>query len=491
MRLLRKCDELIESTTMYRLAVYILSVYALVGITLSALGVLSLSTGAMLLSFAIIMSVGFVANTFFAWLYKASQNFESGIITALILFCILPPATTPMRAFAIGLTVVIAMASKYVIAWRFKHIFNPAAFAAVAIGLTELLHATWWIGTPAMLPLTLIGGLLIARKLRKFKMILLFIVTALIVMLLINPGDQAATTTLRNAFLSWPLLFFATIMLTEPSTMPPTRYYQLLYALLIGALFSSRLELGPLHTTPEVSLLIGNLFAYMIGQRYNVKLHFKEKIKLNSNTYEYIFKPSQKLKYTPGQYMEWTLPVSRLDSRGNRRTFTIASSPTDTDVRLGVKFYEPSSSFKNSLQKLTRSNTLMAGHIAGDFTLPADTSKKLVFIAGGIGITPYISMLRYLQATGQERDIVLFYAISTLKDAAYTDLLIQFKRLKIVYLTDAKTLSPETLHKESPNFKERVFYISGPPAMVKTYRQILRTVGVSGGQIKTDYFSGY
>lgn len=498
-------DKFLNKTTMYRLVLYILSVYAAAGLLLSALGILSLSFGSMLLSLVIVLGVGFAANQLFAKLYHAPWNFESGMITTLILFCILPPATSLTRALAIGLVVAIAMASKYVLAWQYKHIFNPAAVAVVIVGLVGLLHATWWIGTPNMLPFTIIGGLLIVRKLRRFSMVVTFLFTALIVMLLTDPANQEFTTILRNAFLSWPLIFFGTIMLTEPSTTPPTRYYQILYAVLVGTLFSSRLDLGPLHTTPEVSLLLGNIFAYAVSPKYNLILKFKEKILLSPNVYEFVFTPNRKLVYKAGQYMEWTLPSKTVDSRGNRRTFTIASSPTENDIRLGVKFYEPSSQFKQQLQSLKPKQAMMAGHITGDFVLPANKSQKLVFIAGGIGITPFRSMIKYLADTGQRRDIVLFYAINNPADAAYQDVLKKAQSItgiKICFLIATGVasknlpgyqgvLTQEILQKEAPDFTERMFYISGPPPLVNAYKKLLQRVGLARTHIKTDYFAGY
>ena len=67
--------------------------------------------------------------------------------------------------------------------------------------------------------------------------------------------------------------------------------------------------------------------------------------------------------------------------------------------------------------------TLLAGQIAGDFTLPRDPRQKLVFIAGGIGITPFRSMLKYLLDVQQRRDIALFYINKAANEIVYTDVL--------------------------------------------------------------------
>lgn len=136
---------------------------------------------------------------------------------------------------------------------------------------------------------------------------------------------------------------------------------------------------------------------------------------------DFVFKPSQQLAFTPGQYMEFTLEHQSPDSRGNRRYFTLASSPTETTVHLGVRFYKNSSSFKRAMYWMDGKTRLIAGQIAGDFTLPADATEKLVFIAGGIGITPFRSMLKYLLDTQQRRDIVLIYVNKAAQEIVYAE----------------------------------------------------------------------
>src|SRR5438067_12955651 len=106
----------------------------------------------------------------------------------------------------------------------------------------------------------------------------------------------------------------------------------------------------------------------------------------------FVFKPSHRLAFEPGQYMEVTLAHAKPDSRGNRRFFTIASSPTEDYLNLGVRFYEDSSSFKKALSRIDGRTTIIAGQVGGDFTLPPDPRQKLAFIAGRIGITPFRRM---------------------------------------------------------------------------------------------------
>jgi ferredoxin-NADP reductase len=204
--------------------------------------------------------------------------------------------------------------------------------------------------------------------------------------------------------------------------------------------------------------------------------------------------------------MEWTLPGTKLDGRGNRRYFTIASSPTEDRLRLGVKFNPNPSQYKQRMQSLKAGDKIIAGQLAGDFILPKDISKKLVFIAGGIGVTPFRSIIQYLMDQKDKRTIALFYANKTAEEIAYKDF---FERaetelgIELVYiLTEVDKLpeglkgevgriNEEILKKHVPDYKERVFYLSGPIGMVNGYKHLLLGLGVSPTQVVTDYFPGF
>ena len=149
--------------------------------------------------------------------------------------------------------------------------------------------------------------------------------------------------------------------------------------------------------------------------------------------------------------------------------------------------------------------TMLAGQIAGDFTLPRDPRQKLVFIAGGIGITPFRSMLKYLLDVQQRRDISLFYINKTANEIVYTDVLNAAQAtlgVKTFYtLTDTTDVPPSwagfvgrldarMLQYAVPDYQERTYYISGPPEMVRACEHILKSLAVSHDQIKKDFFPG-
>jgi glycine betaine catabolism B len=494
MKPLRIIDDYLNQITMYRLVVYGLLIIAAAAVVLTFTGDLSLSSTGLLVSAGLLVATCYVANKFIAWGWQVASNSESWLITALILFLILPPAGTAQRALGIVLAGLLAMASKYLIARHRTHLFNPAAFAAVVVGLLGVFHATWWVGTPVLLPLTLTLGLLVARKLRQLWVVSMFIAVSLLVMLLIGlTQHQAPGHIIATAFISWPLIFLGTIMLTEPSTMPSQLSWQLVYAALIGAIFASQTHLGNLiASTPEIAIVLGNVFAYSLNPRYKMRLRLQTKTQLSAQVFDFAFVPDRAPTFLPGQYMEWTLPHRRVDSRGNRRTFTIASSPTEKEVHLGVKIYTPSSSFKKALLAMEPGDTLIAGQVAGDFVLPRDNRQKLVFIAGGIGVTPFRSMLQYLMDTQQRREIILFYLVSTEEEISYHEVVEAAKVAGVRVITlIGERLTPQLITQNVPDFLACRFYVSGPQMMVQRYKDLLRSLQVQRSHIVEDYFSGY
>ncbi len=504
--MITKIDYVLDRITMYRLVLYMLLACIGVAVLLAYVHVLPFSPLALLASTAFLLIMCWAMNTVFAFLFHVPTNIESASITALILVLILTPAQSLVTFQLLGWAAILAMASKYLLALNKKHLFNPAAIAVVLTSFVLGESASWWVGTASMVPLVLLGGLLIARKIRQEDVVLSFCSIVLLgtgVFALVQ--GHSPLTALNQVFVQSPLFFFAFVMLTEPLTAPPTRNLRRLYAVLVGIVFLPQIHVGTLYSTPELALVTGNLFSYLVSPKQKVVLTLKRKIKMSSYILDFVFRPTQKLAYLPGQYMEFTLAHPGTDSRGNRRYFTLASSPTENEVHLGVRFYEEGSSFKHALFRMDKKTPLVAAQIAGDFTLPQDPQQKLAFLAGGIGITPFRSMLKYLLDTQQRRDIVLFYANKTVDEIVYTDVLnaAQAKLgIKTFYtLTDLSAI-PRTwtgwggrineqmiLH-AMPDYSERTFYLSGPPEMVNANERVLKNMGVTHTQIKKDFFPG-
>ena len=492
---------------MYRLVLYYLTALWTIALIFCFLGILPYTPVSIITSFAILLAISWVANNFFSYVFKVPANAESIYISVFILALILPPALTLNEYIILGLAGFFAMASKYIFAIKHKHIFNPSALAVVIITFLFGQPASWWVGAFALMPFVFLGGLMIVRKIKRADLTLSFFIAAIITILIfIFLKGENILFTLNKALFYSPLLFFTFIMITEPQTSPPTRFLRILYGILVGFLFTSQFHIGTFYLTPELALLFGNIFSYLVSPKKRLTLKLKESVQIAPDTAEFIFDTDIPFHFKSGQYLEWTLGHNKIDSRGNRRYFTIASSPTEKELRLGVKFYPNGSSFKKALAHMNEGDTIIASQLSGDFVLPRKKEKKLVFIAGGIDITPFRSMIKYLIDTGEKRDIVLIYSNRTEKDIVYKDILEQASQslnLKTIYtLTDPideKTnwtgrrgfVDRKMILKEIKDFKERTFYISGPPSMVSGTEQIIKNLGLERQHIKTDFFPGY
>lgn len=493
---------------MYRLLIYYLGGLLAVAFVVGLFGNLGFGAVALLISTAILLVACWIINRALAFIFNAPVNHESSIITALILALLITPKLGIYDIMFLLAASGLAMASKYILTINDAHIFNPAAVAVVIAAFGPRQDASWWIGTAVMLPFVLAGGLLVVRKIRREQMVLAFFITAFLTTALFTwLGHGNVVTAIEQTALTSPVFFLGFVMLTEPLTSPATKVKQTWFGILVGVLVSPQMHIASFYTSPEGALVIGNIFAYIISPRIRLFPVLTQKIRVAANSVDFVFNPGKRLAYQPGQYMEWTLPHDGIDDRGNRRYFTLASSPTEPMLRLGVKFYEPSSSYKKAMLDMTEQTPVVAAQVAGDFVLPKNPKRKLVFIAGGIGITPFRSMVKYLLDTGQQRDIVIFYATNSAKDIAYQDIFEQARQelgISVVYFV-AQPASPQNtgvmqrtghitadaVSNTVPDYLDRTFYVSGSHEMVAAVQRSLNTLGVRKSHIKVDYFPGY
>jgi ferredoxin-NADP reductase len=246
----------------------------------------------------------------------------------------------------------------------------------------------------------------------------------------------------------------------------------------------------------QFSLLVGNLLAFAFARRRGVAFVLEESRVLTPETRELTFRAKRPLSFEPGQFAELTVPHARADGRGSRRSFSIASPPnSEGRVSFALRVPERSSSFKQALLALEPGDTVHATGIGGDFLLPSDASEPLLLVAGGIGITPFLSQLRH----DSSRDAVLVYGVSSPDEVPFAD---ELAGARVVLVgparpsdlperwtyVEASFLSPELIADAVPDLADRRAYISGSPAMVNAVRPGLakRCRGV-----KTDYFTGY
>jgi glycine betaine catabolism B len=504
---LQKIDNILNSITMYRLILYALTFLSIIAILAGFLNLLSPFSGIEVLASLTILVLSCQATSFIiSKIIKIPANTESSFITAFLLFFILIPGINSFELRGLILASIVAIASKYIFVFRTKHIFNPAAFSVFILGIFQLTFGFWWIGNMIFLPVVVITGMLIVRKLRKFVFVSVFILFAMLTAIFMAAIQNTDIFKLiPEMIISWPVLFFAFFMLTEPQTTPQSKKLQILFAVFTGMLFSSQINIANfVFASPELALVTANLVFFFINPKTALALSFKQRTRLADNIYEFSFSKDKNVLFMPGQYLEWTLPHEKQDQRGMRRFFTIASAPNEKQIKIGVRINNHSSAFKKALLGLNKDEKIYASGPLGDFTLE-NTKQKLVFIAGGIGITPFISMLKYLIHKNQKIDITLFYCSSDASEFVYKDVLSSAKKagLKIFYvLTNPKKvpsnwngvkgrLTRDIIKNKVGDYDKREFYLSGPSKMVDSYKKLLKETGISDSRIKTDYFSGY
>ena len=499
-------DAITNRITMYRLVLYYLGALAAAAFLLGLFKLVPVDPAALLWSTVLLTAACLLVNQLFAWVFRAVPNVESVYITALILALIVDPVQ-PANFEGDGLLIAVsvwAMASKYMLSVRRRHVFNPAAFGVALAGFAVDQPASWWVsGVVPLLPLVLVGGLLVTRKLRRFDLVIVFALVNIAATLLTSaPADYA--TQLEGTFLRSPFFFFAFVMLTEPLTAPQHKLWRLAYGALVGFLASPNIAIAGFYFAPETALLVGNLLTLAVSPAGRTTLTLERIEEAGKNVFDFVFRADRRLAFAAGQYLEWTIPLRHPDDRGNRRYFTIASGPSEPEVRLGVKFYPGGSAFKRRLAALRPGDTISASQLAGSFTLPARRATKIAFIAGGIGITPFRSMLvEELAASGSLRPITILYGCNSAADIAYRDVLEAAReRLGIpthYVVMDGEGAEPgmsvgvidaDTIGTHIPDYADRLFYISGPQPMVAAVRRILRGMGVPPWRIRTDFFPG-
>ena len=174
-------------------------------------------------------------------------------------------------------------------------------------------------------------------------------------------------------------------MLTEPLTLPPRRWQQLALAAVVGVVFAVPYNLGFVANYTELALLVGNLIAFLAGQRGGIRLSFREARPLTPTTTEFSFRPERPIRFAPGQYMELHLPHAKSDGKGRRRVFSLTSAPDARELTFGVGTAEPVSAAKRALLALQPGDPVTATAVGGDFVLPRRSSGPVLLIAAGMG----------------------------------------------------------------------------------------------------------
>lgn len=234
-------------------------------------------------------------------------------------------------------------------------------------------------------------------------------------------------------------------------------------------------------------------------------LSLRHREAIADHTMAFHFGKPANFQFTAGQSLDLTLITPpQTDAEGNTRTFTIASAPQDDDIVIATRLRD--TAFKRVLASVPIGTEVQAEGPEGSFTLQQDVSKPAVFLTGGIGITPFRSIIRDTVARKLAHPLWLFYSNHRPEDAAFLD---ELQRLAdatsslhfVPTMTDmAKShrnwpgetgfIDREMIRHRVPLLAPR-YYLAGPPAMVTAMRKMLTDAEVKDADIQFEEFSGY
>jgi ferredoxin-NADP reductase len=235
-----------------------------------------------------------------------------------------------------------------------------------------------------------------------------------------------------------------------------------------------------------------------------VQARVKEKTEVAKGTLMVTFDLlGEEVDFVPGQYFWVELPDRGYDDeRGLRRHITVVTSPNEGGV-LGLATRLRDSAFKRTLAELDVGDEVIVEEPKGDFQLPQDTSKEYVFIAGGIGITVFRSMLKYISEENVPYRITLVYSNRDLESTAFLDELQELERqidgLRMVLtMTDDPSWEGDTRRIDAEFLREQVgelgrftYLVAGPPDMVNSVADSLEGAGVPEEKVLRSRFAGY
>src|SRR3989344_1103537 len=209
-----------------------------------------------------------------------------------------------------------------------------------------------------------------------------------------------------------------------------------------------------------------------------IRLDHTAKVAKNIKTFW--FEPEKQIDYVAGQFIEMYLPHEHADQRGQKHWFTLSSSPSEKLISITTKLAVGQvSTFKQALFGLKIGDTVKISEPVGDFVLPKDAHMPLVFVAGGIGITPMRSMVKWLVDSAQKRNIHIIYAVSSIGEVAFKNLFKSYgAKLEIVLSGQSDKLTGASILKLAGLDTQQLVYVSGPEPMTEKLEAELLAAGV-------------
>jgi ferredoxin-NADP reductase len=234
-----------------------------------------------------------------------------------------------------------------------------------------------------------------------------------------------------------------------------------------------------------------------------VRAKVAEKREVAKGTLLVLFAVDGYPQYRPGSYFWVELPDrGHQDEKGLRRHISLVTSPTETGI-VGLATRLRDTAFKRTLAELDVGDEVAVEEPKGSFLLPEDTSVDYVFIAGGIGITVFRSMLRYIADEGLPYRVTLVYSNRDRESAVFLDELEELERriggLRVVLTIteqegwegESRRIDADMLREHLGDLDAKQFLVAGPPPMADGVSESLLTAGVPEERVLTDGFSGY
>jgi ferredoxin-NADP reductase len=230
-----------------------------------------------------------------------------------------------------------------------------------------------------------------------------------------------------------------------------------------------------------------------------MRVYFDHLVNETGQIRTFFFRPETRISYTAGQYIELNLKHDHPDSRGTKRWFTLSSSPNSQLITITTRIIDESSSFKKALLKLKKGDELNINGPFGDFVLPKLIQTPLVFVAGGIGITPFHSILAWLEEAKEVRPIKFLYAVRTEDDIIFLEVFNKPWLHSTVVVTEPSPawggergkLSAEMIVGLTNPNEDTLIYLSGPEPMVEDLGKDLLKSGIKKQQLVQDFFPNY
>lgn len=230
-----------------------------------------------------------------------------------------------------------------------------------------------------------------------------------------------------------------------------------------------------------------------------VKAHFQKKKFESDSICTFYFEPEKPLDFIAGQFIELHIKHPSPDSRGAKRWFTVSSAPFEKYISITTKINSSGSSFKSALLSLKHGDEVKIIEPMGDFVLPRDPSIPLLFVAGGVGITPFRSIALWMAQQHEHRNVTLLHAVSTEEDIIFQDTFngASIHSIHIVsnpsdtWGGERGQITADHILKIAEPAPDTLFYLSGPENLIATLQQDLIALKIEKSRIITDFFHNY